>query len=87
MLQPPLVFPSSEGSSSGNSIQRAVKVSPGIVAAWLGTDEETGQDVDADALGKDGKFSWTGTVQPQSQIGLILQYEVSAPLRTKIAGL
>ncbi|KAF9476194.1 hypothetical protein BDN70DRAFT_882734 [Pholiota conissans] len=87
LLQPPLVLPSAEGSSSGNGVQRAVKVSPGIVAAWLGTDEETGQDVDADALGKDGKFSWTGSVQPQSQIGLILQYEVSAPLKTKIAGL
>ncbi|KAF8187704.1 hypothetical protein BJ912DRAFT_926564 [Pholiota molesta] len=96
LLQPALLLPDAEGSGSGTFKAASsgepkalppLKVSPGIVAAWTGADDETGQDSDFDALGKDGKFSWVCTVPPQSKVGLLLQYEVSAPLRTKIAGI
>ncbi|CAA7265466.1 unnamed protein product [Cyclocybe aegerita] len=100
LVQPSLVLPNAEGvgtvSSAAGSSEKAklpppLKVSSGVVATWDGADEVSlgqGQvDVDVDALGREGRLCWICSVAPQSKVGLVLQWEVSAPLRTDITGL
>lgn len=93
LQQPALVQPGgADGTRSLQSgpdtkIALPVKVGAGVVAAWAGSEDELGQDVDVEALGKDGKFAWTCTVPAQTKVGLVLQYEISAPVKTKIAGI
>ncbi|KAF8959143.1 hypothetical protein BDZ97DRAFT_1839119 [Flammula alnicola] len=96
LLQPALTLPSAEGSggvtlsaASGGELKAPppVKVSPGVVAMWDGADDEAGQAVDVEALGREGRFAWVCSVPPQGKVGLVLQWEVSAPVRTAITGL
>ena len=61
-----------------------LKVASGVVAQWHGADE-TG--VEVEALGKDGKLNWVCAVPAQEKIGLVLQWEVTAPVKTAIVGL
>ncbi|KAJ3481067.1 hypothetical protein NLJ89_g12240 [Agrocybe chaxingu] len=101
LVQPPLSLPKAEGtgttsSSAAGSSEKAkipppVKVSSGVVATWDGADEvslgQGQEDVDVDALGREGRFCWICSVAPQGKVGLVLQWEVSAPLKTNITGL
>jgi hypothetical protein len=96
LVQPALVLPGTEnggtGTLSGATELKApppVKVSPGIIATWMGSDDDAAGsgDVDVDALGKEGKFAWVCALPLQSKVGLTLQYEVSAPVKTVIEGL
>lgn len=103
LLQPPLALPGADGSGSGTisasgaddelKLPAAIKVSSGVVANWDGADEISlgsvqGQnDVDIESLGRDGRFCWICSVPYQGKVNLILQWEVSAPLRTDILGL
>lgn len=88
LLSPPLVAPFSDStlSSSGGELKvpPPVKVSSGVVVQWDGADEP-GNDVEG--LGKDGKFYWVCAVPSQGKVNLLLQWEVTAPVRTDIAGL
>jgi hypothetical protein len=61
-----------------------LKVAPGVVAQWHGADEE---GVQVEALGRDGKLDWVCAVPAQEKIGLFLQWEVMAPVKTTIMGL
>jgi len=61
-----------------------LKVAPGVVAQWHGADEE---GVQVEALGRDGKLDWVCAVPAQEKIGLVLQWEVMAPVKTTIMGL
>lgn len=103
LLQPPLMLPGTDGNSGGTissasgsgaelKLPIPVKVSSGVVAAWEGADEislgSVGQnDVDVESLGRDGHFCWIGSIPSQGKVNLILQWEVTAPLRTNILGL
>ncbi|KJA15642.1 hypothetical protein HYPSUDRAFT_48170 [Hypholoma sublateritium FD-334 SS-4] len=92
LQQPALVQPGgADGTRSlsgpDTKIALPVKVGAGVVAAWAGSEDGPGQDVDVEALGKDGKLTWTCTVPPQTKVELVLQYEISAPVKTKIAGI
>lgn len=62
----------------------AVRVSDGVLAQWEGADEE---GFDVKHLGRDGRFHWVCDVPAQGKVNLFLSWEVSAPLRTDIAGL
>lgn len=81
------------GSSAELKLPTPVKVSSGVVATWEGADEISlgsvqGQnDVDIESLGRDGRFCWIGSIPSQGKVNLVLQWEVSAPLRTNITGL
>lgn len=101
-LQPALVFPGADGgtgtpssaaSSTELKLPAPVKVNPGVVAAWEGADEvslgsvQSQNEVDIEALGRDGKFCWVCDIPPQGKLNLSLQWEVSAPLRTHIEGI
>ena len=61
-----------------------VSVASGVVAQWHGADEA---GVEVEALGKDGKLNWVCAVPAQENIGLVLQWEVVAPVKTTILGL
>ncbi len=103
LLQPPLMLPGTDGNSGGTissasgsgaelKLPTPVKVSSGVVATWEGADEislgSVGQnDVDIESLGRDGHFCWIGSIPSQGKVNLILQWEVTAPLRTNILGL
>jgi hypothetical protein len=97
LIQPPLVLPTAEGTGTLSSATSAaagelkvpppVKVAPGVVATWDGADEFGQGDVDVEALGKEGRFCWICSVPSQGKIGLVFQWEVSAPARTDITGL
>ena len=93
LQQPALVQPgSADGTRSLQSgpdtkIALPVKVAAGVVASWAGSEDEPGHDVDVESLGKDGKFAWTCTIPAQTKVGLVLQYEISAPVKTKISGI
>ncbi|RXW17071.1 hypothetical protein EST38_g8783 [Candolleomyces aberdarensis] len=80
------------------AVAKSVKVSSDVVAQWdrPGSDAapatEEGPDsdsepVDLKALGKDGKISWLCSVPAQTKTNLTLQWEVSAPVNTNIAGI
>lgn len=87
LVSPALVAPFSESKTlSGGELKvpPPVKVSPGVVVQWDGADEP-GNDVEG--LGKDGKFYWVCSVPSQGKVNLVLQWEVTAPVRTDIAGL
>jgi len=96
LVQPALVLPNAEGSGGGTlsaassaelKVPPPVKVSQGVVATWDGADEFGQGDVDVEALGKEGRFCWVCSVPSQGKIGLVFQWEVSAPARTDITGL
>ncbi|KIM37386.1 hypothetical protein M413DRAFT_273699 [Hebeloma cylindrosporum] len=97
LIQPLLVLPTAEGTGTLGSASAAaagelkvpppVTVSQGVVATWDGADEFGRGDVDVEALGKEGRFCWICSVPPQGKIGLVFQWEVSAPARTDITGL
>lgn len=99
LTQPALVIPNAENSGGTISstaggggelkLPAPVKVTSGVVATWDGADEDSiGQhDVDLEALGREGRLCWICSIAPQGKVGLTLQWEVSAPLRTDITGL
>ena len=87
LVSPSLVAPFSDATMSGGGelkVPPPVKVSSGVVVQWDGADEP-GNDVEG--LGKDGKFHWVCSVPSQGKVNLLLQWEVTAPVRTDIAGL
>ncbi|KAF9532401.1 hypothetical protein CPB83DRAFT_847799 [Crepidotus variabilis] len=101
-IQPALALPSAEGTGAGTisnttsgelKIPTPLKIGSGVVASWDGADEvslgsvQAQSDLDIESLGKDGKFCWICSIAPQAKVNLSLQWEVSAPLRTSIAGL
>ncbi|EAU80901.1 mucoidy inhibitor A [Coprinopsis cinerea okayama7 len=75
-----------ESGSGTVRIPAPVKVASGVTAKWDdgGEDEES---VDAASLGKDGKLNFICSLPPQGKTNLTLQWEVSAPVKTKISGL
>lgn len=66
------------------SIPSQVKVAQGVTAYWDGADEP---DVDTEALGKDGKLNWALGVPAQEKVNLVLQWEVTTPLKANVVGL
>ncbi|KAK1221266.1 hypothetical protein PQX77_015926 [Marasmius sp. AFHP31] len=65
-----------------------VKVADGVYAQWDGADEGKGKnDVDVEALGKNGKMNWLCDVRPQDKLNLALRWEVSAPAKVQVTGL
>lgn len=98
LIQPLLVLPTAEGTGTLSSAAGtatvgelkappSVKVAQGVVATWDGADEFGRGDVDIEALGKEGRFCWICSVPSQGKIGLVFQWEVSAPASTNISGL
>ncbi|KAH8083291.1 hypothetical protein BXZ70DRAFT_900822 [Cristinia sonorae] len=103
LIQPALVLPETEGTNgtmskvaSGSEgkarLPAPVRVASGVVATWDGADEislgsVSQEDVDVEALGKDGRFCWVCDIAPQGKTNLALQWEVSAPLRATVYGL
>ncbi|KAF5315032.1 hypothetical protein D9619_007476 [Psilocybe cf. subviscida] len=95
LVQPALVLPGAENGGTGTlsgatelKVPPPVKISPGVSAMWMGNDDDAaGGEVDVDALGKEGKFAWVCALPLQSKVGLTLQYEVSAPVKTVIDGI
>lgn len=83
-VNPPLGDVFKEKTSGEIRIPGKLKVSPDVFAQWHGADEP---DADIEFLGEDGKFDWICTVPGQGKIDLVLQYEVTAPLRASISGL
>ena len=86
LVRPALRVPG-EGFICGNGepkVPPPVSVASGVVAQWHGADEA---GVDVEALGKDGKLNWVCAVPAQEKIGLVLQWEVLAPVNTTILGL
>ncbi|KAJ2933422.1 hypothetical protein H1R20_g3674, partial [Candolleomyces eurysporus] len=80
------------------AVAKSVKVTADVVAQWdrpgsdVASATEEGPDsdsepVDLTALGKDGKISWLCSVPAQTKTNLTLQWEVSAPVSTNIAGI
>ena len=76
----------SEKGSTGGELKTLppLKVSPGVNAQWHDADD---MRVEVEALGKDGKLNWVCAVPAQEKIGLVLQWEVTAPAKTPIIGL
>ncbi|CAA7265472.1 unnamed protein product [Cyclocybe aegerita] len=100
LVQPSLVLPNAESTGTVSSaagpgekakLPPPVKVSSGVVATWDGADEvslgQGQEDVDVEALGREGRLCWICSIAPQGKVDLVLQWEVSAPLRTDITGL
>jgi hypothetical protein len=86
LVSPPLVAPFSDSTLSSGELKvpPPVNVSSGVVVQWDGADEP-GNDLEG--LGKDGKFHWVCSVPSQGKVNLLLQWEVTAPVRTDIVGL
>jgi Domain of unknown function (DUF4139) len=86
LVRPVLGVPG-EGFGCGSGepkVLTPVSVASGVVAQWHGADEA---GVEVEALGKDGKLNWVCAVPAQEKIGLVLQWEVLAPVNTIILGL
>lgn len=67
-------------------IPAPVNVSAGVTAKWdYGCEEE--ENLDVASLGKDGKVNFFCALPAQGKSNLTLQWEVSAPTKTKIAGI
>lgn len=64
-----------------------VKVSQGVVAQWDSADEIEGENLSIDSIGKDGKLAWICSIPPGTKLGLVLDWEVTTPVRTEIDGL
>lgn len=77
LVSPALKLPREVGLSP-------LKVALGVIAQWHGADEVGGE---VEALGRDGKLDWVCAVPAQEKIGLLLQWEVTAPMKTTIVGL
>ena len=87
LVSPSLVVPNNFATTRSNNDGESppsVKVSDGVIAQWEGADE---QGFDMESLGKDGKFNWVCSIPAQGKINLSLAWEVSAPVRTNVAGL
>lgn len=74
---------SSTGAGGEPKVLSPLKVVSGVNAQWHGADE----GVEVEALGRDGKLNWVCAIPAQEKIGLVLQWEVTAPAKTAIAGL
>jgi uncharacterized protein (TIGR02231 family) len=81
LVSPALKLPGEAVESKGFP---PLKVAPGVIAQWHGADEA---GVEVEALGRDGKLDWVCAVPAQEKIGLVLQWEVMAPIKTTIMGL
>ena len=75
---------SEKGSTGELKTFSPLKVAPGVNAQWHDADDV---GVEVEALGKDGKLNWVCAVPAQEKIGLVLQWEVTAPAKTPIVGL
>lgn len=64
-------------------IPSQVTVSDGVVAFWKGADEP---GCDLDALPKDGKLDWVCSMPAQGKLNLVLQWEVTTPLKADVLG-
>ena len=73
-------------NKQGIRVPAPLPLAPGITAQWAGTDDLASED-DVAGLGGDGKVEWVCAVPAQGKVTLVLQWEVSAPLKTPIAGL
>lgn len=85
LVSPALGVPGT--GSSGSTESKALpplRVASGVIAQWYGADEA---GVEVEALGKDGKLNWVCAVPAQTKIGLVLQWEVTAPAKTTVVGL
>jgi hypothetical protein len=83
-ISPGLSSGSKESTSGEIQVPDKVKATSGVYAQWSGADEP---DVNAETLGKDGRFDWICSVPPQDKIELRLQFEVTAPHHSQIVGL
>jgi hypothetical protein len=82
LVSPALKLP---GEAGGVDLKASpLKVSSGVIAQWHGADEAS---VEAEVLGRDGKLDWMCNVLAQEKIGLVLQWEVTAPVKAIITGL
>lgn len=88
LVRPALGVPREGFSWCGNGgepkVLPPVSVASGVVAQWHGADKA---GVELEVLGKDGKLNWICAVPAQEKIGLVLQWEVVAPVKTIIQGL
>ncbi|KAF8999068.1 hypothetical protein BDQ17DRAFT_1427976 [Cyathus striatus] len=86
LLKPPLPQPEigTEGKSNVSSMRECIKIADGILAQWDGADDP---EADVESLGKDGKLNWNCEIVSQGKTNLLLSWEVTAPLKTEIAGL
>ncbi|TFK68831.1 hypothetical protein BDN72DRAFT_797234 [Pluteus cervinus] len=87
-VSPPLVLPNptDTGMNRDGTVKAPspVKAGDNVTAQWEGADES---GFDLETLGRDGKLHWLCTVPSQGKVNLSLSWEVTAPLRTDIAGL
>ncbi|KAG6915017.1 hypothetical protein DXG01_013899 [Tephrocybe rancida] len=82
VITPALVPRDKEKNDEG--LEKPVAVATGVSALWEGADEP---DLNAETLGRNGKFNWVCAVPPQGKINLVLQWEVITPAHTIILGL
>ncbi|KAH6911819.1 mucoidy inhibitor A [Coprinopsis sp. MPI-PUGE-AT-0042] len=77
---------SSSTSSATKKIPAPVKVSNEVVAKWDDGNEEE-ENIDVGSLGKDGKVNFVCALPAQGKTNISMQWEVTAPAKTKIYGL
>jgi Domain of unknown function (DUF4139) len=75
-------------STSGTSkkIPAPVKVSDEVMAKWDDGNEEE-ENIDVGSLGKDGKLNFVCALPAQGKTNITMQWEVTAPAKSKIYGL
>jgi len=87
LVSPALGAPGTSFSGRSSTEPKALpplRVASGVIAQWYGADEA---GVEVEALGKDGELNWVCAVPAQTKIGLVLQWEVTAPAKTTVVGL
>jgi Domain of unknown function (DUF4139) len=70
----------------GVMVPAPVAVAKGITAQWEGVDEIS-SDGEVEDLGGEGKLGWLCNIPAQGKVNLTLQWEVTAPFKTAVAGL
>lgn len=83
LVNPALKLPVEAGGPEPKALP-SLRVASGVLAHWHGADEE---GAEVDALGKDGKLNWVCAIPSQEKIGLVLQWEVTAPVKSTLVGL
>lgn len=98
LLNPALQLPNPSSSTDSSSlrisekagalskINPSVKLSNEVVAKWDDGNEEE-ENIDASMLGKDGRINLVCSLPAQGKTNVTLQWEVSAPAKTKIMGI
>jgi hypothetical protein len=76
---------SASASGTTKKIPAPVKVSNEVMAKWDDGNEEE-ENIDVGSLGKDGKLNFVCALPAQGKTNITMQWEVTAPAKSKIYG-